>query len=76
MEFENGKLVYKKGKEENWIKEFSSSEIFTKPNISPFLMIANSTGGKTTIGIDIFKQCLEDGKFNHFNYITSTYKSP
>lgn len=76
MELVDGKLVYKLGKEDNWIREFQADEIFTKQNISPFLMIANAAGGKTTIGVDIFKNCLRGGTFNHFSYITSTYSSP
>jgi len=75
--FENdgGRLVLKLGREENWIREYTTQEIFTRSNLSPFVMFATTKGGKTTIGIDIVHECAHAG-FNHFNFITSSYNAP
>ena len=62
--------------ERNGIKitEFFTDEIFTKPNVAPFVMIASTNGGKTMIGIDIFHECLKAG-YNQMNFITSSMNS-
>ena len=49
-----------KGKVLN-IREFNTKEIFTRRNLKPFVMLASSNCGKTTISVDIFKACLEEG---------------
>lgn len=54
--------------------EFFTDEIFTKPNVAPFVMIASTNGGKTMIGIDIFHECLKAG-YNQMNFITSSMNS-
>jgi len=75
FETQDGRLVLKLGREENWIREYTTQEIFTRPNLSPFVMFATTKGGKTTIGIDIVHECARAG-FNHFNFITSSYNTP
>lgn len=64
--------MLKTGPEETWVREFSTEEIFTRPNLSPFVMFATTKGGKTTIGIDIVHECAKAG-FNQFNFVTSSY---
>lgn len=69
---DNKRLVYEKDNIK--VTEFFTDEIFTKPNVAPFVMIASTNGGKTMIGIDIFHECLKAG-YNQLNFITSSMNS-
>lgn len=61
LEVVKGRLILKQGRESEWIKEYTTEEIFTKPNLSPFVMFAMTKSGKTTVGIDVYNECLKAG---------------
>lgn len=55
------------------IKEFSTAETFARLGLKPFLQFGKSGGGKTSIEVDLFLQCV-DQQFSDVFYITGSYK--
>lgn len=69
---ENGRLVI--NVDGQIVKQFYTAEVFARSDQKPYVMLTESNGGKTIVGVDIFMACLE-AAYNQFNFVTSTYNS-